>query len=100
MTALIIERLMKYILFLMAYRGESGESFNFDASCKYMVVQALYRWFNLPLYLFSVGCKYPGCTRARYREPYGFIHEFCGKTHATAWLMSDKKLSGYQAGCK
>jgi len=50
----------------------------------------------------STGCKFPGCTRARYCEPYGFIHEFCGKTHATAYsrMMSVKKSSDYQSSCK
>ena len=52
--------------------------------------------------IIPTGCKYPGCTRTRYRESYGYVHEFCGKTHATAYsrLMSDKKMSGYQNGCK
>ncbi len=27
-------------------------------------------------------CKLPGCTRVRYAEPGGRVHEFCGRTHA------------------
>jgi len=45
------------------------------------------------LWIFT-GCKYPGCSRPRYCEPYGFVHEFCGRTHATAYsqLTSPSQL--------
>ena len=99
----------------MAYRGEYGESFRLDATGKcslytYTFCMELFYHSILHIRAFSalhtviipIGCKYPGCTRPRYRESYGYVHDFCGKTHATAYsrLMSDKKLSSYQNGCK
>ena len=32
-------------------------------------------------------CKLPGCSRPRYKEPYGFTHDFCGRTHAEMFKM-------------
>ena len=103
----------------MVYYGD-WESFHLDATSKCiicfttfthmcstlvilkggMVCETIFRHFCFTYSLIPTGCKYPGCTRPRYRESYGYVHEFCGKTHATAysWLMSDK-MSSYQNGC-
>ena len=39
-------------------------------------------------------CKFPGCSRPCYRESYGVVHDFCGRTHAQEY----SKLYGYGVG--
>ena len=36
-------------------------------------------------------CKLSWCSRPRYREPSGFVHDFCGRTHAELY----RKTHGY-----
>jgi ribA/ribD-fused uncharacterized protein len=40
-------------------------------------------------------CKYPGCSRPCYRESYGRVHDFCGRTHAQEY---SRIYGGYGMG--
>ena len=53
-------------------------------------------------------CKMPGCNKQGYVENNGYVHEFCGKTHAREYkamkdadkqkMMRDKRLKAVQHG--
>ncbi len=37
-------------------------------------------------------CKLSGCSRRRYTEPGGRVHDCCGKTHATEYDKQNCKV--------